>query len=101
MLIMSAPFKSIRCPKEEDHAKPKLLLFSDSEGLYVNCHAHAWIRVEIYKNGQRLDFSDISVICRSMGPEFHFNHDPIPVVASGKFKCKPSFKRNAVTDKKP
>ena len=98
---MAAPFKSIRGPKEEDHVSPKHLLFANEEGVYVNCHAHAWIQIQMFKNGERLNFDDITVVLKSMGPNFHFKHDPIPVVASGNFQCKPSFKRHASPDKKP
>lgn len=95
------PFRSIRCPKEEDHTSPKLLMFVDGDSVYVNCHAHAWIQVEFWKGDEKIDFEGISVICKSMGPDYHFVHKPIPVVAGGNFKCKPSFKRHGSTDKKP
>jgi hypothetical protein len=86
-------FRSIMCPKFEDHEKPKKLMFIGSKAIYVNCHAHAWIKIELYKAGKQMDFDNVSVITRSMGPAFTFDHKPIPVLASGEFKMKPSFER--------
>lgn len=87
-------FRSIICPKSEDHNVPKKLLFVSRDALYVNCHAHAWIKIEFVKSGRKMDFDNIAVITRSMGPDFNFNHTPIPVIASGEFKMKPSFERH-------
>ena len=87
-----AEFKSIFCPKKKDHKFDKHLLFVKDEELYVYCNQHCWIKVIFKKGGERISFKNSAVILEPMGENFHFEHEPVPVVALGKFHVKQKIK---------
>lgn len=83
-----AEYSSIFCPKTKDHKFDKRLLFVGKGGLYVYCPRHSWIKLVFKKGNKIIDFDDAAVEMEPMGEKFHFDHEPMPVVALGKFKLK-------------
>ena len=86
--ILMAKFKSIPCPKKEDHKYPKNLLFMGKEEIYAFCKHHLWIKIEFKKGDRFINFENTSVIATAMGENFHFDHEEMPVLALGKFSMK-------------
>ena len=83
-----AKFKSIVCPKKNDHKFEKFLLFVDGDGLYVYCKDHSWIKIIFKKGNKKINFEDTAVVLEPMGENFHFEAEPMPVLALGKFHLK-------------
>jgi len=65
----------------------------DRNAIYVNCHVHGWVKVELYRGGEQIKFDNIAAVIRSMGLGYTFKHEPIPLFASGKFNTKRSSKK--------
>jgi len=83
-----AEFKSIGCPKKEDHKNPKNLLFVGKDCLYAFCKEHFWIKLIFKKGKETINFDGTAVIAESIGGDFHFDHEPMPVLALGEFNLK-------------
>jgi len=85
-------FKSILCPKTEEHKFDKNLLFVGDGGLYAFCKEHSWIKIIFKKGNKQINFENVAVVLEPMGENFVFDHEPMPVVALGDFNLRKNIK---------
>ena len=83
-----AKFKSILCPQKEDHKLDKRLMFVGKDALYVYCKDHSWLKITFKRGKEKISFEDSGVVLEPMGEKFHFDDEPMPIIALGKFKLK-------------
>ena len=83
-----AKYKSILCPRKDDHKFEKFLLFVGKEELCVFCKDHLWISIAFKKGNEKINFENAAIVMEPMGEDFHFDHEPMPVLALGKFNLR-------------
>lgn len=91
--MSTRPTHGLYCPAVEDHTGPHLLLAMNDENLFLRCRKHDWMRVELYRHGQKISLKDIAVVVEAMpvkpGKKGHyFDLTPLPLVAKGTFPVR-------------
>jgi len=79
--------KSVPCPKHEDHAiHKKIMFFLVEDGIFVFCKKHLWIKFEFIKGEEKISFKDVRLNAYDYGNVKVFDHEPIEFLAYGEFK---------------
>jgi hypothetical protein len=84
---MELEAREIRCPKTDDHIHKKILLVVNDDYLSVYCREHGWIKIELKKGDENINFENVRAKITPIG-KVRFNLSPIPGVAIGNFKSK-------------
>lgn len=80
--------KVIYCPNKNDHPKKKILLILSEDVIGVHCPDHGWIEMEFYSNGQKIDFSNLSIKLLEVPKNTNYILDEVPAIAIGSFERK-------------
>lgn len=84
--------KAIHCPVGSDHPKRKILLVFGETEIIVYCKDHKWLKIELTKNQEKINFEGISAQITEVPFPTHFNLEPIPTIAIGDFANKRKHK---------
>ena len=72
------------------------MFFADKDGIILHCPKHKFIKFRFKRKGKPILFDDIQVTGSEMPKGIHFDHEPLPIFAYGKFELK-NGKRNNKT----
>ncbi len=85
---MNVVAKEIRCPKSDEHIHKKILLIIEEENLVIHCGEHGWLKIELKKGDETINFKNVRAKISSYAKGTHFKLSPIPGVAVGAFKSR-------------
>ncbi len=89
----------IYCPKTPEHPHKKILLLLGQEEIDVHCDSHKWLKIELFQDGEPINFEKVTAKVTAMEENTYFDLDPVPTIGIGKFKnyrnkrkksCQPS-----------
>lgn len=89
------PKKGLYCPAKEAHQgrRERLLAALSEDAIYLHCNEHDWIRVQLFKYGEKIDLNGVSAVATQVKPkEGHkvlFDlKEKVPIHSRGKFTVK-------------
>jgi hypothetical protein len=85
---MNEKKRVVYCPKGEEHPSKKIMILFGKDSLSVHCPIHGWMDVEIYKYGEKIDFTDCTVKVKSIKGKVNYDLIPIPSISIGSFEIK-------------
>jgi len=80
--------KVVNCPETDDHTHKKILLVVNDEFLSVYCREHGWLKIELKRGGDAINFKDVSAKVTPFGTDTHLNLSDIPTIGVGEFKTQ-------------
>lgn len=89
------PTKGLYCPSREAHQgrRERLLAALSDDSIFLHCNEHDWIRVELYKFGEKIDLNGVSAVATQVKPKeghkvFFDLREKVPIHSRGKFSVK-------------
>jgi len=84
--------RAIHCPMRDDHPSKKILLLLGDNEIDIFCKEHKWLRIELLKNGKRINFEGVTSKISEIKEDTYFDLSPIPGIATGEFAKKRKHK---------
>lgn len=104
---MDYPDRGLYCPAREAHPerRNRILAAISDEAIFVHCREHDWLRVELFRLGDKITFKNASAIASQVKPNkghrvIFEDLKKVPIHAKGDFKVRSrAFREQTVEEK--